>query len=798
MTIALLNHTDGRITNHYLNRWFRTLLRTDLKYALSFLKGYQQEVKEGWILERMLLDVAEVFSETGEYDGYVIKLLESLPNNVSNELLQISVNILNRLMITDRVRAEKFYINILSRFHFAENPHSFYEKNLNQECVGRLMEIGDDLGLPITHYKKYFADIKQEENSFPGTYDDREAFMCESVSEAKDWFGKHFLRKDIYEDVTAFLLKIPVQSDEMAEIFRIMIEKDKYGENEQDQITHVQYLLEHIPMDKCNKSHIYCMIFCHSKSWNHGLVDAEMFLKAYQYDPDATVDVLCRELPPMIYKRGLTFSYGLINALSVIGGWEGTICEIWKNTYSVIRLRFPHLEIIDEFVDENDKIEDSLIGIIMGRMMNGEKERMQAGYSFLMDCLYQGKENAIVVALLYFLENFGSYNYLTQSAVLEFISKNALDFSAESFIKVMEAVSVIFPTKDCLLDRMILESGFLVYAGEKDGELQFPEIELKEYLHPHYLQELGDKKIEEEVKVNLFATDKHLRLMYQLNLEGETVYKKVRGSKIVQHLMAEFSCPNHRLTADNTVLKSYIMQYSLLEILKFCIEEDALCILDDILSKAAVDFQELDFYRRSRCLAPENNLYGEQEKDIEEAFACLEEEGFQRIACIESVIDSKGHKSVSVLEKRQGICLKGCDIPLKQEAMERFEGSEGYVIIDDPFALCFVGSKFDINFEGEQFLWVINGIVKDFHLVFAYDAELSEHVGIDWRTGDIVLRLRNWRCNYIGDSEYSGYEIPLYKGVELLMKVKYIRELIKEYGDLYMRTIVKKVVNIEG
>ncbi len=219
MTIALLNHTDGRITNHYLNRWFRTLLRTDLKYALSFLKGYQQEVKEGWILERMILDAAEKLSETGEYDGYAIKFLESLPNNVSNELLQISVNILNRLMVTDRMGAEKFYINILSRFHFVGNSHSFYERNLDQECVGCLMGIGDDLGLPITHYKKYFADIKQEENRFPNTYDGREVFMCESLSEAKDWFGKHFLRKDIYEDVTAFLLKMPGQSDEMAEIY---------------------------------------------------------------------------------------------------------------------------------------------------------------------------------------------------------------------------------------------------------------------------------------------------------------------------------------------------------------------------------------------------------------------------------------------------------------------------------------------------------------------------------------------------------------------------------------------------
>lgn len=65
-------------------------------------------------------------------------------------------------------------------------------------------------------------------------------------------------------------------------------------------------------------------------------------------------------------------------------------------------------------------------------------------------------------------------------------------------------------------------------------------------------------------------------------------------------------------------------------------------------------------------------------------------------------------------------------------------------------------------------------------------------------SGKIVLRLRNWRCNYIGDSEYSGYEISMYNGVELLMKSSYIRKLEKKYGNLYISTQVKKIVDIEN
>ena len=39
MTMALWNHTDGRETKHFLNRWFDELLKIDSKYAIAFLSG---------------------------------------------------------------------------------------------------------------------------------------------------------------------------------------------------------------------------------------------------------------------------------------------------------------------------------------------------------------------------------------------------------------------------------------------------------------------------------------------------------------------------------------------------------------------------------------------------------------------------------------------------------------------------------------------------------------------------------------------------------------------------------------
>lgn len=61
MTIALWSHTDGRETNHFLNRWFDKLLKTEPKYALAFLSGLQVKFGKSWVVEDMLRSAIEKY-----------------------------------------------------------------------------------------------------------------------------------------------------------------------------------------------------------------------------------------------------------------------------------------------------------------------------------------------------------------------------------------------------------------------------------------------------------------------------------------------------------------------------------------------------------------------------------------------------------------------------------------------------------------------------------------------------------------------------------------------------------------
>lgn len=79
MTMALWNHTDGRETKHFLNRWFDELLKIDSKYALAFLSGLQIKFGKSWVVEGMLRSAIKKYSNDLDCLDIVIELIESLP-----------------------------------------------------------------------------------------------------------------------------------------------------------------------------------------------------------------------------------------------------------------------------------------------------------------------------------------------------------------------------------------------------------------------------------------------------------------------------------------------------------------------------------------------------------------------------------------------------------------------------------------------------------------------------------------------------------------------------------------------
>ena len=97
MTMALWNHTDGRETKHFLNRWFDELLKIDSKYAIAFLSGLQIKFGKSWVVEGMLRSAIKKYSNDLDCLDIVIGLIESLPNDTSPRIIDASTSVFRTL-----------------------------------------------------------------------------------------------------------------------------------------------------------------------------------------------------------------------------------------------------------------------------------------------------------------------------------------------------------------------------------------------------------------------------------------------------------------------------------------------------------------------------------------------------------------------------------------------------------------------------------------------------------------------------------------------------------------------------
>lgn len=58
---------------------------------------------------------------------------------------------------------------------------------------------------------------------------------------------------------------------------------------------------------------------------------------------------------------------------------------------------------------------------------------------------------------------------------------------------------------------------------------------------------------------------------------------------------------------------------------------------------------------------------------------------------------------------------------------------------------------------------------------------------------EVIFIMKNWQSCYRGDSDYTGYAIPLYIGTELYIKTDYLPILQEHYGSIYLKTKVEKI-----
>ena len=244
MTMALRNHTDGRETKHFLNRWFDKLLKTDSNYALAFLSGLQIKFGKSWVVEGMLRSAIKKYSNDWDCLDIVIELIESLPNDTSPRIIDASTSVFRtleqiytgadddeRLLIKRRMN--ELVINVVSRFNILDSPwpdnNSWKDGNIKEFLL-----TVESSGFDVSQYIEYFHIKKandMENKEVKKTVDvfetNQTRFEALTTEDAKKWFETHDLIERDVQDICRFLRNYQNDKESLLEIMRFII--TEYG-----------------------------------------------------------------------------------------------------------------------------------------------------------------------------------------------------------------------------------------------------------------------------------------------------------------------------------------------------------------------------------------------------------------------------------------------------------------------------------------------------------------------------------------------------------------------------------------
>lgn len=782
MAYSLQQHTDGRSVSHYPNIWFRNILHQAPQYALSYLNNFQIEHHTGWILEEMILDVIQELADKPEYGTYIITLIETLPNCTSEKLFHSACKVLVHLFGYDKERAKSLIINLLSRFNLNETLETYHFRCLSED-LNIILNLAEESKMNVTIYRDFLARCNNEAR-------DRDLDYDESKRQTIDFQNRDTLIIQLSK-IPLTDAAIPLLINQINELnendqcayLDAMMEVDYFGENSYNQRDYIKRVLEdsHIKMEI--QVRYYIKLFVKSRSYGQFLIDKNSFLKAYNLNANLAINELFTQISAGT--RGLITS-GLINLLIEIPELQFYVEKIWDVLISIERLRFPVLEDMNILGNEKTSVADSIRGIVLGRMFHEEKERFFATYAYLKDLVLKEDWTEVEKCINWCVCHFENYDYIGKMVVI--------DYALETVNRISSPKDVIseflgyFPTNDFLVDTMIT---YLCDEIQANGEaIDMRDKKLTGYLKSKYLIPLGKYKGNDNLNP-LF--DRHMRILHRLGIREGKVYKKILNSECVQDGMNHFASPLHKFTVENTFLKSIIIQYSVLELIKVAIQEEAPEISYMFINEFNIDFSEMDMYRRCRCLPNVSTIHNLQVgKKIEEFTEKQWNSEFVEIASFEIEKYCKSERNYVFTSREKGIVLHDTDTILNRILI----GSSMFEVecnLDDcKEACCAVYDSYDFSFGTEQYLWLQEDIAYELGIYKMNDYQNNRIIGVA-EDGTTVLIMQNWRCFYVGDEKYGAMEVPLYNGIMLYMQRDYLEKLKNKYGQLYFATEIKRV-----
>jgi broad-specificity NMP kinase len=770
MTLAVLSHTDGRVTKRFLNRWFRQLLMTDTNYAVNFLSEIQLRWERSWIVEEMIEDLIEWMVSNG-CSFQAIYLIEALPNSMNNSIIQYSVKAIRELMKCGKEKdARRLYINIISRLNF---KYMHRETGIDMESLIELSAIGDQFGINVKTLNAWL--LKWRSISVKAKWETRKTlqistipvFSSMSFDNMFEWLSNNIVTEDIINAVIYWLEENNLlEEKQIMQLICAMVHAEPFSYNYDKHLDYIKIILENAGLNEKIKAYGYVLIFTASKSkWNQNLYDKESFSKAITYDRVTALDTLFDELYIEMAKLGVTITTNLMAALMEIQYDNEIISEMWCNTYDVMQMRLPDEAKHDLEIKNEHSLDIGLSCVILGRLIHGEKERMLSSISYLIDSLDSHQDERTIIPVKWFLRNFERFNYISQLAVLQSILHGMELYGKEYVLNFKSELEELYGHKDMMIDLII--SNMI-------------EIEEENVSYELMVEDFAEENITVGQRQAWVYFNKQLQLLHDVDLDYTDVIRICCSKENMEKERGFFD--NYCKTrVKNTVGKSILLKNIIGKLYEIYGKQ---YFIESLCGDMLIDFKLLCYYKRARSIIPNHNFYQCNEEgkieilnDIEEDFISIAFHETRRTLAYNETKESEIYRAL--------VKAKADGVPVNENVRIGFTD-----YVDENQNALIIMTKNQDDFEDEIFLWPNDEIFNLFITKIIFDSEQMEFVGYDC-DDNIVIRFHTWRGEYYGNNEFSNKEIPLVEGEELLMSAEYVKKLVKSYGKLYIQTNVK-------
>lgn len=814
MTIALWNHTDGRETKHFLNRWFDKLLKTDPRYALAFLSGLQIKFGKSWVVEGMLRSAIEKYCNDLNFLDIVIGLIESLPNDTSPRIIDAFTSVFKTLeqMCTGadndeklliKCRMNELVINVVSRFNILDSPWPDNDSWKDGSIKEFLLTV-ESAGFDVSQYIEYFhikkandMENKEDKKTVDVLFDNQTRFEALTPEDAKKWFETHDLIERDVQNICGFLKNYQNDKDTLLGLLRFIITKSGGWSYSQKRKDTVLQIIERLDLDDKEMSEVHMLMYLYSYEWGSSLIDKDEFLNSIRLSSDVAHNTFYSELPEVIISHSGRITKGLLDTLFAFGYDKDSIITIWRNAFDIMKLRFPNLDQypIDNVLEETDELL-GLRNCLLMRFIDGGKESFLATYAYLANAAEEENYSEFTESIVFCLEHYKQYNLVTQIAIADLVRCYGYRLKDLNINRMKNAINAVYPTGNLLLDVVFSEftiyKSFLLKCSDKHAPDYMEQEDIEFYL-AEQLYDLGEEKTREgtdEYAKNSVYRDPIMQVIDTCGINYVELYEELHASRKLNDKIQDFVGGSSKIPETNTVYKSYVIQYALHTIIeKAFLDRKPELILQNLL-RLMPDYQGM--YRLFKCreMQPKNHLY--DKNNLCEPFLKNNEDEYILIGCSETRkrID---YQQVSLVFAYQGIVGEDDEEhqnPFQQCLATAVEEGEIYMISDNSEALINFISTLDRELEDENYLCPGMSVSKLLNVHIEFDFWHGRYIAVN-QENDIVFIMKKWSSSYKGDSEYPGNAIPLYSGTELYIKKEYIGILEQQFGKLKMKTCVQ-------